>query len=73
MRTETPSPRWIKRWLTAHVAAGGWGGPATVRDCLESHVVTLYRLGATPVAAGHASARDYRLLSRITTLEETTR
>lgn len=60
MRSITPSQRWLCKWAIAHRAAGGWDGPATLR-ALEPFAVRLYCAGATPAAAGLATARDYAL------------
>ena len=67
MRTETPSTRWIRRWIAAHEVAGGWSGPATIRALLP-FAEQLYRAGATPSATGLATARDFALNSQISAL-----
>ena len=59
MKTETPSRRWLKRWQRAHAEAHGWAGSATI-TALRPMAIALYAAGATPAAAGLATADHYR-------------
>lgn len=70
MRTETPSPRWLKQFDAAFIAAGGHNGPATINAVRTAHAILLYRKGATAAAAGAAAAESYKLRSRLGMAEE---
>lgn len=56
-RSSKPSRRWLLRWTREHVAAGGWGGPATLQ-ALAPRAVELYAAGASARVAGLATARE---------------
>jgi hypothetical protein len=57
MRAETPSRRWYLRWVKAHERYGGSCDSYTLRT-FWPRAVELYQLGATPAAAGNATATE---------------
>lgn len=63
MRNESPSPRWLKQFHTAFVAAGGHNGPVAV-ETARTYAADLYRIGATPAVAARAAFDAYQKLAR---------